>query len=384
MYNIDKLGSKITAARKALGLTQEQLAKELSVTAQAVSKWESGAGFPDISLIPEIAQILQIPIDHLFGYCNGFDETYQGLPFITSFGKTACYSDKEVDVIYPDGIVYFKDRSAANIPSLTVDNYGKGEIRFCTKETFGRSFKNDKTGEYKYICSGIEWLELTVYEADEIHIFHSEDENTHIMAYGSECFTSSIRSSNDRNKLCLTQEANAIQKGTEPNRIEIYTPSAPQLLTLNLYGDTNVMVECDFAELGVSVYNKAEIHCQNTGLLGIYAPGTCYFTCARADGANIEINGAATIEIEEPHKYVHLTSSGDCNVNLGNAHIDYLETNLSGTGILNAPDLTVQNAKLCAQNQNDIILGRIVEYSYEALRNNAQLSVRHRGWNEND
>lgn len=41
------IGSNIKAARKKIGMTQEELASQLGVTAQAVSRWESEAGLPE-------------------------------------------------------------------------------------------------------------------------------------------------------------------------------------------------------------------------------------------------------------------------------------------------------------------------------------------------
>ena len=52
--------------RKALGLTQEQLASRLSVSPQAVSKWENSS-YPDCELLPKIAHELNISLDSLFG-----------------------------------------------------------------------------------------------------------------------------------------------------------------------------------------------------------------------------------------------------------------------------------------------------------------------------
>ncbi len=53
--------------RKERGLTQEQLAKELAISAQSVSKWECGDGYPDIELLPNIANHLKISVDALLG-----------------------------------------------------------------------------------------------------------------------------------------------------------------------------------------------------------------------------------------------------------------------------------------------------------------------------
>ena len=61
-----EIGAKIKQLRTAMGMTQEQLGNELSVSAQAVSKWESGTTTPDIQLLPEISVIFGVSIDELF------------------------------------------------------------------------------------------------------------------------------------------------------------------------------------------------------------------------------------------------------------------------------------------------------------------------------
>lgn len=56
--------------RKQSGITQEQLADKLGVTAQAVSKWENGS-YPDGDLLPKIADIFDVSIDNLYGRGEG-------------------------------------------------------------------------------------------------------------------------------------------------------------------------------------------------------------------------------------------------------------------------------------------------------------------------
>ncbi len=63
----ETLGMRIAENRKKLGLTQEDFAERLGVTAQAVSKWENDVSCPDIMLLPEIAGIFGITIDELMG-----------------------------------------------------------------------------------------------------------------------------------------------------------------------------------------------------------------------------------------------------------------------------------------------------------------------------
>ncbi len=62
------LATNIQKYRKQSGLNQVEFAKKLGVTFQAVSKWENKKSTPDISLLPEIADIFGCSIDDLFSY----------------------------------------------------------------------------------------------------------------------------------------------------------------------------------------------------------------------------------------------------------------------------------------------------------------------------
>ena len=64
---MDTLGKRIAYHRKTLGLTQEQLAEKLGVTAQAVSKWENDQSCPDIGILPQLAEIFGVTTDALLG-----------------------------------------------------------------------------------------------------------------------------------------------------------------------------------------------------------------------------------------------------------------------------------------------------------------------------
>lgn len=65
--DITNFGQTIAGYRKERAMTQEQLAQELGVTAQAVSKWENGQSYPDISLLAPMADLFEVPLDALFG-----------------------------------------------------------------------------------------------------------------------------------------------------------------------------------------------------------------------------------------------------------------------------------------------------------------------------
>ena len=64
MDNI-RFGAFVAQLRKEQGLTQKELADRLNVTDKAVSKWETGKGFPDVKLLEPLAQALGISLVEL-------------------------------------------------------------------------------------------------------------------------------------------------------------------------------------------------------------------------------------------------------------------------------------------------------------------------------
>ncbi|MBQ8496284.1 MAG: helix-turn-helix transcriptional regulator [Clostridia bacterium] len=73
------LGTKIRELRRRDARTQDNLAEALGVTAQAVSRWESGGSYPDMEMIPAIANYFHISIDELFGYHDDREEKIKNI-----------------------------------------------------------------------------------------------------------------------------------------------------------------------------------------------------------------------------------------------------------------------------------------------------------------
>ena len=63
--NMQKTGKYIVKLRKGKGWTQQQLAEQLSVSPQAVSKWETGEAVPDIDILNKISMIFDVTIDSI-------------------------------------------------------------------------------------------------------------------------------------------------------------------------------------------------------------------------------------------------------------------------------------------------------------------------------
>ena len=84
-----RIGEVIKQLRNKNKYTQKALACYLGVTEQAISRWESGTGYPDIELLPAIAQVFSVTVDYLLG----IDKTEK---------------DKRLEEIYNEIIEYLK------------------------------------------------------------------------------------------------------------------------------------------------------------------------------------------------------------------------------------------------------------------------------------
>lgn len=109
MLNSIKIGTFIMKKRKALGLTQQQLADKLNLSFQAVSKWENGTTYPNIEVLRDLATVLDVTVDEI----------------LAGSEKDVCafsYSRAGIDITYTDRIkremsplLETKDRRVLNV-----------------------------------------------------------------------------------------------------------------------------------------------------------------------------------------------------------------------------------------------------------------------------
>ena len=100
------LADKLKEARKNAGLTQVELAEKLCVSRQAITKWESGNGIPDVENLKNIAKVLDISIDFLLDDEGTLDKTIIkeqiNLNDYVKKGKLRSKKDAVVYAKYPD------------------------------------------------------------------------------------------------------------------------------------------------------------------------------------------------------------------------------------------------------------------------------------------
>ncbi len=63
--HMQRMGERIGILRQEKGMTQSVLAEKMGITPQAISKWERGLSFPDLSRLEELAKMLEVSVDYL-------------------------------------------------------------------------------------------------------------------------------------------------------------------------------------------------------------------------------------------------------------------------------------------------------------------------------
>lgn len=110
------LGNNISEKRKAKGMTQEELAANLGVSPQAVSKWENNLSCPDISLLPAIAKIFGMSVDELLGAASATDNVAEEKTFA------------EPETVYEEPV--FTGKKATTLLITTERNGKVSNVRF--------------------------------------------------------------------------------------------------------------------------------------------------------------------------------------------------------------------------------------------------------------
>ena len=207
--DIYKIGSLIAAERKKLGMTQESLGTRLGVTAKAVSKWERGLSYPDITLIGKLANELKISIvELLFGEVSRSSVCY--IDEKEAISPVSLNCDEELTLSFED------DRGFVVSPYLFGENLEHTRANIYLGLS-AQMLKNRKFVGKTMACRGYstEWYPI----GDKVFFAHSEpytrhDETFYHMKRRNECHTQQITnlyggiSGIGQHGLCIRQNAN--------------------------------------------------------------------------------------------------------------------------------------------------------------------------------
>lgn len=443
MYQVNELGQIIASRRRELNMTQEQLATLLHITPQAVSKWENGAGLPDLAMLPQIAEALSLSPNVLLGgeaeppesspadARPDVPQTYQGLPLVYADGSYAVFADKEPEtedgiVLMKDGEVLFRDGSKANLETETVTNAGKGEVRVVKlMRAIGNFFRgrNDEYGDepgepYRRLCETVHSIDFTGNYSCRVLIESATDGVTRVEASGSRRFLSLLEVSETDDTLRVrVRSVDGGSHSGEGNLLKIlcgFSHGGQFRAVIN--GSSNVSISPAFADgnitingsgnISASVFDRCDAHingsgdiemqqvteafnvavagsgnvtCGDCGMLSARIAGSGDITCRKATGASVSIAGSGDISCSEISGNADIAVSGSGSVALGSGKLDFLRAKQGGSGSLDARNVTVVDAELEGQGSGSMTIGRITGRSVERLSKNYRLTVLHRG-----
>ena len=120
--NLNKISSLIKKKRKSLGMTQTELANKLFVTEKAVSRWETGRGTPDISLLIPLSKELNIDVSELL---NGEENNIEK---VIEIGSTIREAGISTEIYLEDKKIKAKFKYADRLQIPYVAVIGDDEI----------------------------------------------------------------------------------------------------------------------------------------------------------------------------------------------------------------------------------------------------------------
>lgn len=438
MYQINELGQIIASRRRELNMTQEQLATLLHITPQAVSKWESGAGLPDLAMLPQIAEALSLSPNELLGgeadtqiveSRSDVSETYQGLPLVYADDSYAIFTNKEPEtkdgiVLMKDGEVLFRDGSRANLQTETVTNAGKGEVRVvklmrAVKELFSGRNDGEEPGEpYCRPFGDIRSVDLTCNYPCRGFVEPSPDGVTRVEASGSQRFLSRLEVTEEAGILRVNvRSINGSIHSGEGNLLKILCGfSRGERLRISINGSSDAAISSSFVDgsitingsgdvsasafdkcdaringsgdidlqqvttgFNISIAGSGNVTCGECGAISARVAGSGDITCRSATGVTISIAGSGDFACDEISGNADLAIAGSGSVALGGGTLEMLRARLSGSGSLDARNVTVGDAELEGQGGGSMTIGRITGRSTERLSKNYRLTVLHRG-----
>lgn len=105
------LAENLRSLRLGKGMTQEELAEALHVTSQSVSKWERGETYPDITLLPGLANLFETSLDALVGMdkIRGEEACYKIHDSANRLMKAGAYA--EAEEIYREALLLYPNKT---------------------------------------------------------------------------------------------------------------------------------------------------------------------------------------------------------------------------------------------------------------------------------
>ncbi len=385
MYDMTAFGKTVAELRKKRGMTQEELGNKLNITAQAVSKWENGVGYPDIAVMPLLAQALDTDMDTLFGVTDKEVKRYvtadlfEGLPLVHENGKLACYSDKEVKGV-EEHRVLFADGSIADLSTRVVLNYGAGECRIIEVERIPKYELRGNSFEESY--GVIDSLKIEQSFNADVTVEKGDREEAVVIAEGSEMFIATLRVTVENCKMRIYNENHkgGGDGGYRRNKLKVYTGfEKGKTGELSINGCGDMKIDVGFEKAWFTINGSGMINSKRgMDALNVSINGSGDMELASAGEAALKINGSGDIRVAEVTGNLAAKINGSGDISAA-GEVDRAEISINGSGDMDLKNMTAHTAKVAISGAGDIVLGRVTDHTEEKLTKNSTLKVLQRG-----
>lgn len=388
MYDINGIGERIALRRKQKGLTQENLAERLGVSPQAVSKWETGAGCPDIALLPEICRHLDLSMDELFGRIappekpKGFDfpGRQDDLTLQGSLGGVACYAEHQGR--QEGDTVTFEDGSEADLRAGTVVNRGAGDIRLLFAETLKdkhRPFENAGETAGGDLAS-VPSLNVQLQGASSLFVRMSKDGKMRWTAEGSREFLQGLEVKTREDVLYIVSRPLAQGRMMRGGKIELFVPSKRmETLFAKIQGSGNLESAVDFELSLVSVAGAGDVQLKDAGQTKVRLSGSGDFRAEHAQDGTFETAGSGDVRLNGVSGSLQCRASGAGDFWIEEGEVDELKLHMAGSGDFNARGLTAGAASVTLSGACDAVIGCVKGRSVETVSRASKLKILKRG-----
>lgn len=392
---INNIGKRIQAFRRDRGLTQDELAARLCITAQAISKWERGVGLPDVTILPALADALGVTVGTLFGEdeltLNNNEET-------ESFDTVPI--NKEDEIVEEDEEYDWFDE---------IDELDEIE-----------DFSPSEKASLEKALSDFDSIDLSVAFPCRADVVISKDGFEGVKASGSRRFISHLSVAVVNSTLCVKASSSknwTFKENPKKNSLTLYiSPSCRRKAKASMAGSSGINICTDFDSASLSVSGSGSIKAQNCGTLkSIIAGSGCIELSGVSESSEISISGSGDLTAKHlgnsssikiagsgsvsANSASNLTSvitgSGDISVkDVGGdlsctitgsgdftcgGSVDSLSVRITGSGNFQGEKLTADEANIDITGAGDATVYRIIKSSTERLSKSATITVMHRG-----
>lgn len=390
MYEIEGMGIRIQARRKELGLTQGEFADQLNISPQAVSKWETGLGFPDLSSLPDIARVLEMSIDELFGrnlpkaetQTQNFPPQLENEIFIKAYGDCALYADPALLVdTMAETWVRFEDDSTADLSARRIINRGVHSIRLVDTQMLEAKVKMTATqSEALPEDQIIRNLRFDLHNYCDIEILPSEKktywetetrENIEFIVEGDELI---VRSQPERSRSFLENSMRYPQED-----IRLYVPPQLHKLSYTSKGFSDLLAKVNFQEAHITILGSSDLDFGGLEHVNLDIKGSADVHIKKAGSMNVEIAGSGDVVVDEILGDFKARLRGAGDIQLLSGDVGSFDLSISGAGDVNAAGVTAGELDARLHGPGSLVLGRLLGSSRESTSFMGTLKILQRG-----